>query len=168
MIQKSHFWVCVYSVTQPCDWLFVAPWTVAHQAPLSMEFSRQEYWSGLHSLLQGPFPTQGSNLHLLHLLHWQIDSLPLAFLGIDPGNPFWVYIQRKESKYLKRYLYSHIHCTIIHYNQGTETMSTDRWIEQENVVLYVCIYNRISFQFKKEEILLFVITWMNWTCRVSC
>ena len=32
--------------------LFVASWTVAHQAPLSMEFSRQEYWSGL------PFPTQ--------------------------------------------------------------------------------------------------------------
>ena len=28
-------------------WLFVAPWTVAHQAPLSMEFSSQEYWSGL-------------------------------------------------------------------------------------------------------------------------
>ena len=30
--------------------LFAAPWTVAHQASLSMEFSRQEYWSGL------PFP----------------------------------------------------------------------------------------------------------------
>ena len=27
--------------------LFVTPWTVAYQAPLSMEFSRQEYWSGL-------------------------------------------------------------------------------------------------------------------------
>ena len=27
--------------------LFAAPWTVAHQAPLSMRFSRQEYWSGL-------------------------------------------------------------------------------------------------------------------------
>ena len=33
--------------------LFVIPWTVAHQAPLSMEFSMQEYWSGL------PFPTPG-------------------------------------------------------------------------------------------------------------
>ena len=28
-------------------WLFVTPWTAAHQAPLSMGFSRQEYWSGL-------------------------------------------------------------------------------------------------------------------------
>ena len=33
--------------------LFVTPWTVACQAPLSMEFSRQEYWSGL------PFPPPG-------------------------------------------------------------------------------------------------------------
>ena len=28
-----------------CFWLFVTPWTAAHQAPLSMGFSRQEYWS---------------------------------------------------------------------------------------------------------------------------
>ena len=34
-------------------WLFVTPWTVAHQAPLSMGFSRQEFWSGL------PFPSPG-------------------------------------------------------------------------------------------------------------
>ena len=40
---------------------------VAHQAPLSMEFSRQEYTGvGSHSFLQGIFLTQGSNLHLLH------------------------------------------------------------------------------------------------------
>ena len=31
-----------------------------------------------HALLQGIFPTQGSNLHLLHLLHWQAGSLPLT------------------------------------------------------------------------------------------
>ena len=35
-------------------WLFVTPWTVAHQAPLSMEFSRQEYWNGL------PYPPPGN------------------------------------------------------------------------------------------------------------
>ena len=40
---------------------FVTPWTVAHQAPLSMEFSRQEYWSDIYSLLQGIFLTQKSN-----------------------------------------------------------------------------------------------------------
>ena len=42
--------------------LFVTLWTVALQPPLSMEFSRQEYWSRLHALLQGIFLTQGSNL----------------------------------------------------------------------------------------------------------
>ena len=36
-----------------CVLLFVTLWTVAHQAPLSMESSRQEYWSGL------PFPFPG-------------------------------------------------------------------------------------------------------------
>ena len=59
--------------------LFVTPWTVACQAPLSMGFSRQKYWRGLpfcHSLLQGIFLTQGLNQSLLHFLHWQADSLP--------------------------------------------------------------------------------------------
>ena len=37
--------------------LFVTRWTVAHQAPPSMGFSRQEYWSGL------PFPSRGSSWH---------------------------------------------------------------------------------------------------------
>ena len=44
---------------------FAIPWTVAHEAPLSMEFSRQEYWSGL------PFPSPG--------------DLPNP--GIEPGYP---------------------------------------------------------------------------------
>ena len=40
--------------------LFATPWTVAHQAPLFMGFSRQEYWSGLPCPPPGVFPTQGS------------------------------------------------------------------------------------------------------------
>ena len=46
--------------------LLATPWTVACQAPLSMEFSRQEYWKGNLSLLQRIFPTQGLNLRLSH------------------------------------------------------------------------------------------------------
>ena len=42
------------------------PQTIAHQALLSMGFSRQENWSGYRFLLQGIFPTQGLNLDLLH------------------------------------------------------------------------------------------------------
>ena len=49
-------------------WLFVTPWTVACQASLSIGFCRQEYWSGLHFLLQGIFLTQRLNPCLLCLL----------------------------------------------------------------------------------------------------
>ena len=55
--------------------LFATLCTVAPQAPLSVGFSRQEYWSGCHFLLQGIFSTEGSNPGLLH---WQADSLPLS------------------------------------------------------------------------------------------
>ena len=43
-----------------------------------MGFSRQEYGNGLPFPLQEIFPTQGSNLCLLHLVHWQAGSSPLA------------------------------------------------------------------------------------------
>ena len=51
-------------VAKLCPTLAI-PWTIAHQAPLSMGFSRQEYWSGL------PFPSPG--------------DLPNP--GIEPGCP---------------------------------------------------------------------------------
>ena len=46
--------------------LFANPWTIAYQAPPSMEFSRQEYWSGLPLSSPGDLPTQGSNPGLPH------------------------------------------------------------------------------------------------------
>ena len=46
--------------------LFATLWTVAHQAPLSMWFSRQEYWSGLPFPFQRLFLTQGLNPGLLN------------------------------------------------------------------------------------------------------
>ena len=52
--------------TVRCIRLFATPWTVAHQIPLFMEVSRQEYWSDCHSLLQGVFLTKGLNLVFLH------------------------------------------------------------------------------------------------------
>ena len=42
-----------------CVQLFATLWTVAYQAPLSMEFSRQEYWSGLPFPAPGDFPDPG-------------------------------------------------------------------------------------------------------------
>ena len=58
--------------------LFAVPWSVTPQDPLSMGFSRQEYWNGLPCPLQGLFQTQGLNPNLLCLLNWQVGSLPLA------------------------------------------------------------------------------------------
>ena len=48
-------------VTQTCL-ILATPWGVAHWAPLSMGFSKQEYWRGCYLLPQRIFPTQGSNL----------------------------------------------------------------------------------------------------------
>ena len=55
-------------VTKSCTTLGT-PWTVARQAPLSMGFSRQEYWSGLPFPSPGIFLTQESNPGLLHCRH---------------------------------------------------------------------------------------------------
>ena len=49
--------VCVQSISHVR--LFAIPWTVARQAPLSMGFSRQEYWSGLPFPSPGDFPNPG-------------------------------------------------------------------------------------------------------------
>ena len=57
--------VCVCVLVASHIQLFATPWTVACQAPLSMEFTRQEYWCGL------PFPSPGDLLHR----------------GIEPGSP---------------------------------------------------------------------------------
>ena len=55
-------------------WLFATPWTVACQAPLSMEFSRSTYWSGLPCPPPGNLPNPGIKLRSLTL---QVDSLPV-------------------------------------------------------------------------------------------
>ena len=58
--------------------LFATPWTVAFQAPLSMEFSRQDYWSGLPFPSPGNLPNRGIKLRSPAL---QADSLPSEPLG---------------------------------------------------------------------------------------
>ena len=76
-------------------WLFVTLWIVALQAPLSMGFFRQEYWSRLPFPISGIVPNRGSNLNLLHLLHWQASSLP-------PGKPYnIVYREKREEVKIK-------------------------------------------------------------------
>ena len=73
--------VCVCAQSYPT---LETLWTITRQAPLSLGFSRQEYWSGLPFPSPGIFLTQGSNPSLLCLLHWQVGSLLLRHLG----NPY--------------------------------------------------------------------------------
>ena len=61
----------------------VTPWTAARQAPLSVGFSRQDYWSGLPFPSPGDLSDPGTEPCLLHFLHQQADSLPL----VPPGEP---------------------------------------------------------------------------------
>ena len=121
--------VCVLSHVQ----LFVVPWTIAHQTPLSMELSRPEYWRWL------PFPTrrdlpplQGRNLSILHLLHWQVDSLPLAPAGKPIasvkmlGGQWSAACQFILSKVKLKLLYVHLH----HLEKGLAVGSL-LWIFEE-------------------------------------
>ena len=62
--------MCVCVKTQSRVRLSLTPWAAARQASLSMAFPKQEYWGGLPFPLQGIFPIQGPNWHLLH---WQVD-----------------------------------------------------------------------------------------------
>ena len=63
--------------------LFMTPCTVAIRLLHPWNFLGKSTAVGCHFLLQGIFLSQGLNMHLLHLLHWQTGSSPLA----PPGKP---------------------------------------------------------------------------------
>ena len=71
-------------------------WTVVHQASLSMEFSRQEYWSGLPFPSPGDLPDSGIEQYLIMSPASQVGSLPLA----PPGKPigFLLYYKNQSEE----------------------------------------------------------------------
>ena len=75
--------VCVFVCAQLLSpvRLFVTPWTVAHQAPLSMGFSRQYYWSGLPCSPPGYLPHPGIEPMSPAAPVLQADSLLLSYWG---------------------------------------------------------------------------------------
>ena len=76
-------YTCVFSRVQ----LFVTPQAVAHQFLLSMEFSRQEYWSGL------PFPTQGDLPNpRIKPSFFVSPALPGGFFTITPPGGEWIHV----------------------------------------------------------------------------
>ena len=80
----SIFSVCVHAQSPSCVWLFVIPWTVPLQTPLSMGFSRQERWSGLSFPSPRDLPIPGIELWvscigrrvLYHSATWESPCLP--------------------------------------------------------------------------------------------
>ena len=88
----DHFYivclcVCLHLVAQSHPTLFAAPlmWAIAYQAPLSMEFSRQECWSRLPCHPPGDLPDPGTEPESVSLLLWQEGSLPLV-----PAKGVWL------------------------------------------------------------------------------
>ena len=94
-------------------WLCDTPWIVAHQAPLSMGFSRQGYWSGLLC------PPPGIFLHLLHLLHCRQDWTCISYSSCIAGDSLPIESPWKPPKmymclyiYIYGYIYIHICCSV--------------------------------------------------------
>ena len=117
-IQQSdsviHMCACMlscFSLVRLCATL----WTITHQGPLFIGFSRQDcVLPGVccHTLLQGIFLTWGSNSHLFSLMQWQVGSLLLVPPG-KPSLPIHIYILF-QFLFPNRLLHSieRAHCTI--------------------------------------------------------
>ena len=95
-VKDTAYVLCMCAQPFSCVRLFATPWTVAHQTPLSMGFSRQEYWNGL------PFPSPGvhSNPGIKPVFPvtpaLQADSIPLSHWGSPNMEHNWYPIQSSE------------------------------------------------------------------------
>ena len=96
-------------------------WTIAHQAPLSMGFSGKNTGVGCHFLLQGIFPTQGSNLGLLYCRQ--------TLNPLSQGGFLTFRLNPKESIYIYIFYYIYIHISIY--------IHTDRY---RYICIYMCVY----------------------------
>ena len=85
-------WRLLYACVLCYVWLIATPSAIAYQAPLSVEFSRQEYWNELPFPTPGHLPNPGIEPASLCLLHWQADSLSLCCLG-SPWRLGLIFIQ---------------------------------------------------------------------------
>ena len=96
-----YFRACVLSRFS-CVWLFATLWTVARQAPLSMGFSRQEYWSGLPCPPPGDLPDPGIEPEFPVAPTLQVDSVPLNHWGspsLFSASFKWAIKKRKGKKF---------------------------------------------------------------------
>ena len=98
---KSMIWYCVYGQLLRHVWPFATPWTVAHQAPLSMGFPRQEYWSGLPCPPPGDLPVfRGFCTDRRILYHCHLESQVVCTLRPDSTGAITIapYSTERDSK----------------------------------------------------------------------
>ena len=87
-VSLHRLYVCVLSCFSRV-WLFATLWSIAHQALLSMKFSRQEYWSGLPFPSPGDLPDPGIEPRFPSL---EADSLTSEPPGKPIYKPIYIYI----------------------------------------------------------------------------
>ena len=137
-------------------WLFVTPWTVAHQAPLSMGSSRQEYWSGLPLPSPGDLPNRGIEPRSPTL---QADALTPAPPGKVTNGKFSSYV----------WVVFHFVCLYT-----TSSLSNHLCLEVLRrvilllIVVLSCVlrifFTCILVTLNRENLLF----WAHWYCLISC
>ena len=110
--RDKMMYVCIYNIYKYIwkwkwrhVWLFATLWTVAYQAPLSMRFSRQGYWSGLPFSSPGDLPNPGIELVFPAL---QADALPSE----PPGSPIYMCVCVCVCVYTYTHTYIHVYIYI--------------------------------------------------------
>ena len=133
---------------------FVTPWTVVCQTPLSMEFSKQEYWSGLPFPLPRDLPFPG--IKLLGLLKWQVHSLPPWHLR-SPGYVIMRIYKILKMKIWKNTKQKHYNMILMYLN----TLDSATW----------CIFCFLYYNWTKmNKYIHMCINWriiLNWDKRMS-
>ena len=123
---NMNWYICVHAQSLSCVQYFVTLWTVAHQAPLSMGFFTQEYWSGLSFAPPGDRPDSGLKPSSPEL---QVDFLPTSpsyiyiHVYIKRSTHICVYIERNNYRYMCicGLVYIHILLSSVHW-AGLEVM----------------------------------------------
>ena len=96
----------------------MTPWTIAYQAPLSMEFSRQEYWSGVPLPSPGDLPNLGIKPRSLAL---QADVLPSE----PPGN-IYALVSASFSSFLFLHCFSFFKSSLIQTGKFSQIIQSDK------------------------------------------
>ena len=106
-LMTSCYHVCMLSHFSHVQ-LFVIPWTIVHQAPLSMGFSKQEHWSGLPCPPPGDLPGPWIEPMSPASPALQADSLPLRHQG-SPSCYYLITIfsQGRDNSFIQQYNRNH-------------------------------------------------------------